>query len=151
MDKLEQNDRVSFSYGFKKSDGKYGSKDMHISYSTDVTPLETPEDAMTRAKEFVKSQIEGITGPSQASTPKPIQNHAPVPKADNLDSDAICTKCGTKLTRSKKQRDDGKVFWYCFKGMKSKEKGHSIVEENDLQAHIQTQSLGADQNEEIPF
>lgn len=41
-------DRYSFSTGAKVSDGNYGSRDVHVSYSSSVKPGETNEQAKKR-------------------------------------------------------------------------------------------------------
>ena len=56
MEMETQQDRVSYSYGIKLSDGHYGSRDAHVSYSSDVKEGETKEQAMARVKTFVEQE-----------------------------------------------------------------------------------------------
>lgn len=57
--KTMQEDRVSYSYGFK-SPGveQYSSINVNVSYSTDVREGETPEQALARAKAFVLAETD---------------------------------------------------------------------------------------------
>lgn len=55
--KYGQQDRVSFSMGRKIGDNNYGSRDVHVSYSTDVEDDESPEEALARAQKFVRTQL----------------------------------------------------------------------------------------------
>ena len=54
---IEQLDRVSFSQGRKLNVGNYESIDIHVSYSTDVSSEESPEEAIQRAAKVVKSDL----------------------------------------------------------------------------------------------
>jgi len=52
-DKISQNERVSYSFGFKMNLGNYESTDMHFSFSRDVKEGETEAVAMVKTMEFV--------------------------------------------------------------------------------------------------
>jgi len=54
---LEQRDRVSYSEGAKINVGNYESRDVHMSYTTDIKEGETTGEAMERAKEFIEEAI----------------------------------------------------------------------------------------------
>lgn len=52
-----QNDRVSFSFGMKLSlPTKYESADFHVSWTSDVNPMETIEQAFARVKSNVAAE-----------------------------------------------------------------------------------------------
>lgn len=53
----ETKDRISYSGGCKINMGNYESKDVHMSYSTDVREEETPAEAMNRAKMLVEGLL----------------------------------------------------------------------------------------------
>jgi len=50
-------DRISYSEGVKINIGDYESRDVHISYSTDVKRKEKPEDTIKRAKKTVQLSL----------------------------------------------------------------------------------------------
>ena len=65
-----QNDRVSYSYGFKVPGAEqYSSVNVNVSYSTDVRDGETPEKAMERARAFVHAEA-GRETPPAAEPPR---------------------------------------------------------------------------------
>lgn len=54
---LTQCDRVSYSESCKINTGNYESRDVYVSYSTDVRREETVEQALKRASEFVTTNV----------------------------------------------------------------------------------------------
>ena len=50
-------DRISYSEGVKVAIGDYESRDVHISYSTNVKKKETIKDAVARAKKTVQLSL----------------------------------------------------------------------------------------------
>jgi hypothetical protein len=52
---MSEQDRVVYGMSRKLSDGKYGSTDVHFSYSTDKGINETLEQATTRCIDYVES------------------------------------------------------------------------------------------------
>lgn len=55
--KLKQVDRLSYSEGVKINIGDYESRDVHISYSSDVTDGEKVVDAFKRVKKVVRNRL----------------------------------------------------------------------------------------------
>lgn len=54
-----QTDRVNYSYSMKiPGPVQFSSITFSSSYSTDLQPEETPEDAMDRARKFVLAEVE---------------------------------------------------------------------------------------------
>lgn len=54
---MDETDRINYSEGVKVAIGDYESRDVHISYSTNVKKKEKVSDAVKRAKKTVQSQL----------------------------------------------------------------------------------------------
>ena len=66
-----QQDRVSYSYGFKVPGAEqYSSVNVNVSYSSDVRDDETPEKAMERVRAFIHAEV---SREAPISEPAPIQ------------------------------------------------------------------------------
>lgn len=64
-------DRVSYSYGFKvPGKTQYSSTNVNISFSTDLRPNETPEQALERARGFVLVEADRELEVEQATAPR---------------------------------------------------------------------------------
>lgn len=50
-------DRISYSEGIKVNIGDYESRDVHVSYSTDVKSKEKSSDAIKRARKTVQISL----------------------------------------------------------------------------------------------
>jgi hypothetical protein len=78
MSNNKQQDRVSYSFGFKHpGPEQYSSENVTVSYSTDIRVDETPEGAMERARAFVMSEV---GRQSTAVVPKSTQQPMPSPR-----------------------------------------------------------------------
>ena len=55
--KMTQVDRITYSESVKINIADYESRDVFLSYSTDVQPKETVEEAVVRAKKIVVEQM----------------------------------------------------------------------------------------------
>jgi len=53
----DETDRISYSEGVKINIGEYESRDVHISYSTNVSNREKPNDALKRARKTVQTSL----------------------------------------------------------------------------------------------
>ena len=53
----DEQDRISYSEGVKVNIGDYESRDVHISYSTNVRDKEKPTDTFKRAKKVVRQEL----------------------------------------------------------------------------------------------
>jgi len=63
-----QTDRVNFSFSMKvPGPVQFSSLTFSSSFSTDLQPEETPEDAMERARKFVMSEVEKDYNANSAS------------------------------------------------------------------------------------
>lgn len=62
---MSEQDRVSYSYGFKvPGPEQYSSVNVSVSLSTDVKAGESPDQAMERAKAFVHTHADNEMAPS---------------------------------------------------------------------------------------
>lgn len=158
---IKQCDRVSYSYGMKVSDGNYGSKDVHFSYSTDVISIEHPETAMHRAKEFVMHQVELMKPPASgtASQPqqappgiKPIQSGVQATAPPNGDLGAYVVGFGKHkgMALSTIDKLEGYLDW--IKGLgNAKGKVAEFIKEATMYLGATKPAGGFNPGEEIPF
>ncbi len=58
--KQRQEDRVTYSETVKVNVGNYESKDIFVSFSTDLNPGESVEDALKRARAEVTPRVEAL-------------------------------------------------------------------------------------------
>lgn len=154
---LKQVDRVSFSYGMKVSDGNYGSKDVHFSYSTDVDLVETKESAMHRAREFVMANVSVMNPSAPVAPPAPHQQpqQAPpvqstAPPNDDLGGYVVGFGKHKGMTLSTIDKLDGYL-----KYMKSLDnprgKVAEFINEATMYLNASNPSGGFNPGEEIPF
>lgn len=96
---MEQ-DRVSYSFGTKESNGNFGSANVNFSYSTDVKPGESPEQAMTRAVSFVQQCANSFKtlqdAPESIKSNKTSQESSPTPKSDSKGLGGFIIRFGKK-------------------------------------------------------
>lgn len=59
---IKNPDRISYSFARKISLERFTSVDVHVSYSTDVAPEESPDEATKRARKHVHRWVEHELG-----------------------------------------------------------------------------------------
>ena len=158
MEILNQNDRVSYSYGFKKSDNNYGSKDFHFSYSTDRQSHETTDQAFERAKSVVRAAVSQITSSLEhtqktLSAVAPPQNHAPTVAPNTGSGGYVITfgkHKGKTLSQIEHKSIQGTLDWIA----EQEKPGKNLKEYKKHAVSFLGMFTGPpqlDQGEEIPF